>query len=763
MRPYRVGMNMPALVLVFLPLAQPQSPPERIDVDRDNVAIDHSCTVRIAPGKVIRDADGNGVIQIVRDGVTVTFEDGSVLRGAVPGTPPDTMGGCGVRVQGVKGVTIRGLVASGFKVGLWATDAPGLSLDSCTFDDNFRQHLRSTPEAEDSGDWLWPHENDNREWAERYGGAVVVERCDGTTIRRVRVRRGQNGIILDRVNHARLCDNDCSFLSGWGLAMWRSSDNVISRNALDFCVRGHSEGVYNRGQDSAGILCFEQCSRNWFVENSATHSGDCFFGFAGKEAIGEKKAPPGFDYAGSGCNANVFIGNDFSYAPAHGLELTFSQNNIIARNRFIENAICGIWGGYSNDTTIADNTFERNGGMAYGLENGAINIEHGAGNRIISNRFVNNRTGVHLWWDDDKGLLDTPGVKARNKDVTGNIIAGNTFIIDGANPFQGPRDKGSRLCVLRLRDLSKDKPMVRDNTYAHNTVTLDSPQGFEFDVTPGREPVRGDTPGVKLPDASPFTIGDTHPVGARDSLGGRGAIIMGEWGPWDHESPMVRLGSNAGGARTYEVFGPPGGLWEWEDLDTGEISPWSTQPTPAKPLRLTVPATGDVHPYRYRIRNGTWSQVVSGTIVNATWDCRFFSWEASTDPREKLDQWRELATAGAAVGLDSLNFTYGAGGPADQPWASRAAGKLPGRDHFGMIAHATITLPAGKWKFSTLSDDGVRVTVNQTRVIENWAWHAPTRDSAVYEQKETGPVDVQVEHFEIDGYAILTLDITPEE
>ena len=37
--------------------------------------------------------------------------------------------------------------------------------------------------------------------------------------------------------------------------MWRSSATSFHRNAFDFCVRGYSHGVYNRGQDSAGILC----------------------------------------------------------------------------------------------------------------------------------------------------------------------------------------------------------------------------------------------------------------------------------------------------------------------------------------------------------------------------------------------------------------------------------------------------------------------------------------------------------------------------
>ena len=56
--------------------------------------------------------------------------------------------------------------------------------------------------------------------------------------------------------------------------------NVIARNACDYCIRGYSHGVYNRGQDSAGILMFEQCSRNVIADNSVTHGGDGIFGFA---------------------------------------------------------------------------------------------------------------------------------------------------------------------------------------------------------------------------------------------------------------------------------------------------------------------------------------------------------------------------------------------------------------------------------------------------------------------------------------------------
>ena len=78
-----------------------------------------------------------------------------------------------------------------------------------------------------------------------------------------------------------------------------------------------------------------------------------------------------------------------------------------------------------------------------------------------------------------------------------------------------------------------------------------------------------------------------------------------------------------------------------------------------------------------------------------------------------------------------------------------------------MIARTRIELPAGRWRFTTLSDDGVRVMVDGTTVIENWTWHGPTRDTGIFEQETAGAVEIVVEHFEIDGYAVLEFDLEP--
>ncbi len=753
-----------------------------LEVTRDDTVVTRSCRIVIPPGTVIADANTNGVLHVAADRITLEFAPGSELRGAPPGTPWDTLRGIGVRIEGRRHVTIRGARVHGFFNGLVATRADGLRIEGGDFSDNYRQRLRSTPQAEDGADWLFPHHNDTVKWRDQYGGAVCVEESRRVTIRGVRVRRGQNGILLDRVTDSQVYDNDCSFLSGWGLALWRSSRNVISRNAFDFCVRGHVEGVYNRGQDSAGILCFEQSSDNVFVENSATHGGDGFFGFAGREALGELwleaererlrretgrpdvdewiRVPPAVarDFSARGCNRNVLIGNDFSYAPAHGIELTFSEGNVFARNRLVENAICGIWGGYSSDTLIAENLIEGNGGMAYGLERGGINMEHAAGNRILANTFRNNKCAVHLWWDNDAALLRSPGVAGNYRGVTGNVIAGNTFIVDAGHPFTNLRP-GEKLIVLQLRDDGTNN--VRDNVYAANTVRLELTNAVEFAVKAGTEPrLEGAMPRYHLPRVK--ALGQTRPVGARPHLRGRDKIVMDEWGPWDHESPLVRAVGTAAGERAWEVFGVRALRAELRGERDGLELTRAPGPTDRSEI-LRLRAAPGVRPFEVALFGDNFQQVLRGTLLATTWEVVFFSWKTGPDPRQDPAGWHRLADGSAAVHVrvGALDFNYGWGGPRDLGLGEAVAQHGPGGDHFGMIARTRLTLPAGRWRFRTLSDDGVRVQVNGRPVIENWTWHGPTRDEGFFEHPAAGEVEVTVEHFEIDGYAVLQLDVEP--
>lgn len=758
----------------------------KVLVTHDDVQIRESCELVIPPGTVVADANGNGVVQVVADDVVVRFAAGSVLRGAPAGWPWDELKGIGIRVLGRSGVRIEGGRVHGFFNGLVASHADRLEVVGGDYSDNYRQRLKSTPEAEDGADWLFPHDNDVRKWREQYGGAICVEASAGVTLREVRVRRGQNGILLDRVTDSRVYDNDVSFLSGWGLALWRSSRNVVSRNAFDFCVRGHVEGVYNRGQDSAGILCFEQCNDNVFAANSATHGGDGFFGFAGREALGETwleaerarlrgvsgeqdvddriqvPADLANELSGRGCNRNVLIGNDFSYAAAHGIEMTFSEGNVFARNRLVENAICGLWGGYSSDSWILENDFEGNGGMAYGLERGGVNMEHASGNRISGNLFRNNKCGIHLWWDQDAALRKSPGVSGNDRGVSGNVMVGNRFEITSEHPFKNLR-RDEKLIVLQLRDEGTGN--VRSNLFGGRTGRLTASNAVELALGPGCEaPVSGHASAYRIPEVT--ILGKTEPVGARAHLRGRHAIVMDEWGPWDHEAPMVRLARAGSGMAAYDLLGLSG--TPQVEVREGAVVPrWA----PVNDGRggtngwlLNVSGPAGVMPFTVRVRAGEWERDLSGTLVATSWDCVFFPWTPEHDPREKPEGWRALAEGAGAVRATAaaLDFAYGWGGPRDQkPLGDALRERGPGGDHFGMIARTRLVLPKGAWRIGALSDDGIRVRIDGRVVLENWTWHGPTRDSAVFTQTANGEVSMEVEHFEIDGYSVLRLDLEP--
>ncbi|KAA3605444.1 MAG: hypothetical protein DWQ01_19170 [Planctomycetota bacterium] len=743
------GLSGPAIMLVpsacfallaAFPAAIPQQLPEVL-VQADNTVIDRSCRVRIPAGMVLEDADGNGVLHIQASGITVEFAPESPLLGTPVGIPGDQRKGIGVRLEGLEKVTLRGFQVHGFQTGIWASHCPELVVEDSDFSRNWCQRLQSTPEAEDSGDWLWPHRNDANEWRQRYGAGLYVEDSSGIVLRRNRAHHGQNGICLDRVMDSRIYDNDCSFLSGWGLALWRCSRNVISRNAFDFCIRGYSHGVYSRGQDSAGILCFEQCSENVIAENSATHGGDGFFGFAGREALGEEPAPrKEFDYQGLGCNRNLLIANDFSYAAAIGIEMTFSFENEFVGNRLVGGNY-GVWGGYSRDTLIYGNEIGEN-------HLAGVAIEHGSGNRVLANHFYKNRRGVELWWDVDDGLFDRPWVQSNHQGAIGNQVFHNRFEGDQVGlelRLDGESSKVPRRLTVEAGGNSMEgvaRPLVLGGE-------AESPKTTAAAFHPRPQP---DYP----------VFGDSRPIGGRAHLAGRENIVMTPWGPWDHQAPLCRTLSQSAAHHRFELhhmappiqidLGSSGPAVRSELLKEGER--WFLG------LHSSIPG---IHPYRARIRAANHQSEVAGTLWAARWGIRVFPW--TVDPRQDEAGWRRQAYGEGArfCVLPELRLNYGHGGPSHLDLSEEVnRAQLPG-NQFGTLATTRLPLTRGGWQLTTLSDDGVRVWLDGRKILENWTWHGPTRDTAYFKLTEDRDVFLLVEHFELDGYAVLELEIEPAD
>jgi parallel beta-helix repeat protein len=566
-------------------------------------------------------------------------------------------------------------------------------------------------------DWLYPHENDDGQWVTQHGAGVHLKGCTRATIRRVRARDVQNGIILDRVTESRIYDSDCSFLSGWGFAMWRSSRNVITRNAFDFCIRGYSHGVYNRGQDSAGILMFEQNNENIIAENSATHCGDGLFGFGGKESLSKPRR--------TGNNANLIINNDLSYAAAHGIEMTFSFDNSLIGNRLVENAICGVWGGYSQDTLISGNKIVSNGQAGYGKERGGINIEHGHRNVITHNTFRQNRCGIRLWWDDDGDLLARPWTKANEKGSSDNVIADNTFT-DANVAIELRRTTNTRLGDNRMIHVATEVDADADSS----TIKMDR----------------------TAPVAQPFYVafGDSRPIRGRDYLAGRDKIFITGWGPYNFEGVSIFPSTLAGSEESRFYALAPSGKYHATVID-GRVA-LAAPVRGALPARLTVEPKGlGYHPFQIDlVLHGHWHEV-SGTFFTAPWEVRFYRWSPGQGPREHEDAWKDLIKTPPIHKflVSSIDFN----------WPREPVPNVP-PDRFGTVAETNARLPAGRYAIRTISDDGLRVWVDGRLVIDDWTWHAPREHSAEL-HLNAGLHKFRIEHFEIDGYARLKLTLEP--
>lgn len=733
---------------------------------REPEGVSYAAGVRVhfAPGVLATRGDEAALI-VRRPGVYLDFE-GQVLRGAEAGTAPDQMDGIGVRVE-ADHVTLENLVIEGYRVGILAHQAHGLSMANIEVRDGYRQRLRSTYEREHASDWLFPHQNDAREWRRQHGAAIAIENTVGLLVNQCRARRVQNGLVLDRVEEAVVSSNDFSYLSGWGLALWRSSGNMVSDNRFDFCVRGYAHGRYNRGQDSAGILLFEQSSHNHFQRNSATHGGDGVFGFAGREALGEAASSEAdFDTQGRGANQNTFESNDLSYAAAHGLELTFSFGNRIVFNRLVGNAITGLWLGYARDTLVEGNFVAENGQGAYGMERGGLNGEHAQGLLVRANVFADQPVGVRFWTDPDEQLARLPWVERNGRGAERNRILDNRF-------ERSPR--GVELVGATATELAH-------NLYEEVALAV------YLDDAPGRAIGGDERTGLLASALDPAGPRSGEQLAALRSerlpepsgLQGRQWIAIGEWGPHDWElgepwlQPLLRQGGAQfrllgappaeRGAPPAERSAPPEAkltgalaaslrLEPMEDPDGIALGAWRV--IAADAADNTV---GSLVPFELTIELPSGQTLVHrDQLVHTPW--RVKAVPTAADPRRDREAFRAALDPAPALPLSHLQLGFGAEGPAALLGLTGEAAAALGADHFGVEARCAIDLPAGSYALDLVSDDGVAVYLDGELLFEDWTHHAPSSERVEFRVESARVVELRIEHFELTGHAELRAEL----
>ena len=661
-------------------------------------------------------------ITIRGSNITVDFTN-VVLRGAPAGADPDTFTGLGVLVDGGENVTIKNLRAHGYKIGVLARGSRGLHITGADLSYNWKPRLYSLVEHESLLDWMSYHKNDKDEWLES-GAGIYLADSPGAEIDHTTIVQGQNGLMLARSDNARIWNNTFSFLSGLGIALYRASGNRIMHNKVDWCVRGYSHTFYNRGQDSAGILVYEQSSRNVVAFNSVTHGGDGLFLWAGQSTM---------DTGEGGANDNVFYDNDFSFAATNGMEATFSRN-VFYGNR-VEECWHGLWGGYSFDSWIVANRFARN--------TEAIAIEHGQDNRITENRFDGDETAIRLWknatqdpsWDYPK-RRDT---RSRDYVISGNTFAGNAT-------------------ALKIADTQNVRALT--NTF-EKVGTVAALSGDARNVGIGDEitvPLRArPTLDVTLPKPLPGGMDAKIPEADRR---GREAIIIDEWGPYDWKSPKLWPEGRSDARPLQLLVIGPAGDWKAASVRGASIEPAAGRVpgvvtvTPAAgsaidfSVQLTYTGAAVTGPRGETVAAGApYAFGYSRFFVPADWRIRYYAFDEQSRPDTNAEAFGRVL-AGAPLKSERRDrLDYMSGGA--------IADGLP-RDRVALVAEADVDLPPGAYTLRTISDDGIRVWMDGERIIDRWTPHESAIDTAAV---HGGRRRFKVDYYEIGGFAELRFEI----
>ena len=95
-----------------------------------------------------------------------------------------------------------------------------------------------------------------------------------------------------------------------------------------------------------------------------------------------------------------------------------------------------------------------------------------------------------------------------------------------------------------------------------------------------------------------------------------------------------------------------------------------------------------------------------------------------------------------------INFDWGSGSP----------DPLMSADNFSVRWKGLIKpLSTGTYTFFTVSDDGVRLWVNNQLIINNWTEHGATENTGIIQLESSRIYDIQVEYFEKGGASVIKL------
>jgi hypothetical protein len=392
-----------------------------------------------------------------------------------------------------------------------------------------------------------------------------------------------------------------------------------------------------------------------------------------------------------------------------------------------------------------------------------VAIEHGHDNVIEGNVIEDGGVGVRLWWDEDREFLEGPFGKAQDTSSSRTTIRGNR-LKDNRVAVDLDRTTRARvveneivggMAALRLRGdcsgLAVEGNAIRVEATSNVLNETGAPVALGPNLWLAPLAAKGEVSAAAGRAVRPEPA-RWRPLGVMSAIGswskpprGRATILVHDWGPYDFVSPLlwparVEGGESAslrvlGAVIPYRVVEATGGL---------RVSPAEGQ-APAT-LEVTAKKGGpSLVEGRVTVEMQGQRFTAEVNLLRARWAVKWFGWER--DPREDAAAFA-ACLAGQALAeatLPTLDLLPGGGSPHEGVPA----------DRFATLAETTLTLPAGAYEIVTLSDDGVRVKVDEKVVLENWTWHGPIRDRARL-HLPSGEHRIRVEHFELDGWSVLS-------
>jgi parallel beta-helix repeat protein len=346
--------------------------------------------VRVCPGRYrIPDKTEQGVIIIAASGTRidltgVVLESGDSVAAQFSGT--------GIVSRGVDAVTITGGAIRGYRYGVRLEGGRSHRVSGSDLSGSRNQGVRSTPARPDAADRLDLIRPDS---FIRYGGGLLLRGTTGASVTGISSRGAQNGIALLAARESFIADNDLTSNNGWGIHLWRSSRNVITRNQVNHTRRCDTQ-VPPGDCGAAAVLLRDASDSNTIVDNDFTSSSVGFL-LTGDRRLSRPS------------RGNLIYRNDASFALRSGFAAAYGWNTIFMDNR-VDSAAVGFRLEHTGGTTVRGNT-------VIGSRTAGIVSNHGSDNAIVANVLIGSAIGIQI------GAPEQGGEPSRRYRIDDNVLA----------------------------------------------------------------------------------------------------------------------------------------------------------------------------------------------------------------------------------------------------------------------------------------------------------------------------------------------------